>query len=390
MDNNNTTNKQQLHREFSLTTFAVDNATSIFLLTFMILLFGTRSYINMPKEASAVDMENLVTRPIEKEIKSISGVKDFTSTSQQDFANIIVEFNTDMDIDKALQEVKDAVDKADLPNDLPSDPDVSDINFSEIPIMTVNISGDLSVDELRNYAESLQEEIEALPEISEAEIKGALEREVQIDVDLPKMQALKLSFRDIESAIQQENITMSGGELQTGDMRRALRIVGEFKDVSEIENIIVKSERMQPVYLRDFAKVRMGFEERTSYARSDGLPVVSLDVIKRAGENLLIASDEIKEIVAQASKNKFPEELKVSIFNDLSIQTRDQVDNLQNSIISGVILVVIVLLFFLGFRNSLFYSFVDVDGYFDSQFDWVYLEYGGAVFADSLIGDVGG
>jgi len=370
MDNNNTTN--QLHREFSLTTFAVDNATSILLLTFMILLFGTRSYINMPKEAfpeiviptisvftvypgnSAVDMENLVTRPIEKEIKSISGVKDFTSTSQQDFANIIVEFGTDVDIDKALQEVKDAVDKADLPNDLPSDPEVSDINFSEIPIMTVNISGDLSVDELRNYAEYLQDEVEALPEISEAKIKGALEREVQIDVDLPKMQALKLSFRDIESSIQQENITMSGGELQTGDLRRALRIVGEFKDVSEIENIIVKSERMQPVYLRDFAKVRMGFEERTSYARSDGLPVVSLDVIKRAGENLLAASDKIKVIVEKAEKDKFPEELRVSLFNDLSIQTRDQVDNLQNSIISGVILVVLVLLFFLGFRNSLF------------------------------------
>ena len=370
MDKNNNTN--QIHREFSLTTFAVDNATSIFLLTFMILLFGTRSYINMPKEAfpeiviptisvftvypgnSAVDMENLVTRPIEKEIKSISGVKDFTSTSQQDFANIIVEFGTDIDIDKALQEVKDAVDKSELPNDLPNDPTVSDINFSEIPIMTVNISGNLSVDELRNYAEYLQDEIEGLSEISEAKIKGALEREVQIDVDLPKMQALKLNFRDIETAIAQENVTMSGGELKTGDLRRALRIVGEFKEVSEIENIIIKSERMQPVYLRDFADVRMGFEERTSYARSDGLPVVSLDVIKRAGENLLGASDKIKAIVEKASKDKFPEELKVSLFNDLSIQTRDQVDNLQNSIISGVILVVVILLFFLGFRNSLF------------------------------------
>ncbi len=369
MDNNST---KKIYREFSLTSLAVDNATSIFLLTFMILLFGTSSYNNMPKEAypeiviptisvfsvypgnSAVDMENLVTRPMEKEIKSITGIKDLTSTSQQDFTNIIVEFNTDIDVDKALQEVKDAVDKAELPNDLPSDPEVSDINFSELPIMSVNLSGDLSVDELRNYAEYLQDEIEKLPEISEAKIKGALEREVQIDMDLPKMQALKLSFYDVEQAIQQENITMSGGELQTGDFRRALRIVGEFRDVSEIENIIVKSERMQAIYLRDVASVRMGFEERTSYARSDGLPVVSLDVIKRAGENLLSASDKIKEIVEQATADKFPASLKVSIFNDLSVQTRDLVDNLQNSIISGVILVVVVLLFFLGFRNSLF------------------------------------
>jgi len=370
MDKDNNTN--QIHREFSLTTFAVDNATSIFLLAFMILVFGMQSYNSMPKEAypeiviptisvvgvypgnSAVDMENLVTRPIEKEVKSITGIKDLTSTSQQDFSSVIVEFGTDVDIEKALQEVKDAVDKAELPTDMPSDPDVSDINFSEIPIMTVNISGDLSVDELRNYAEFLQDEIEKLPEISEAIIKGALEREVQINVDLPKMQALKLSFRDIENAVMQENITMSGGELNTGKFRRALRIVGEFKDVEEIENIIIKSENRQPIYIRDVAKVKMGFEERSSYARSDGLPVVSLDVVKRSGENLLAASDQIKEIIDDAKANKLPESLKVSIFNDISIQTRDLVDNLQNSIISGVILVVLVLLFFLGFRNSLF------------------------------------
>ncbi len=363
---------KKIYREFSLTSLAVDNATSIFLLTFMILFFGFRSYNSMPKEAypeiviptisvftvypgnSAVDMENLVARPMEKEIKSITGIKNLTSTSQQDFANIIVEFDTDVEISEALQEVKDAVDKAELPNDLPNDPDVSDINFSEFPIMSVNISGDMTMDELRNYAEYLQDEIEQLSEISEAEIKGALDREVQIDVDLPKMQALKLSFYDIEQAIQQENITMSGGELKTGDLNRALRIVGEFKNVKEIENIIIKSERRQPIYLRDVAKVQMGFESRTSYARSDGLPVVSLDVVKRSGENLLAASDKIKAIVAKAKEDKFPEELNVSIFNDLSVQTRDLVDNLQNSIISGIILVVLVLLFFLGIRNSLF------------------------------------
>ncbi len=364
--------EKKVYREFPLTTWAVDNATSIFLLTFMILFFGLRSYVDMPKEAypeiviptisvytiypgnSAVDMENLVARPIEKEIKSISGIKKLTSNSQQDFSNIIVEFNTDVVVDKALQEVKDAVDKAELPTDLPRDPNISDINFSEFPIMTVNISGDMTMDELRNYSEYLQDEIETLTEISEAKIKGALEREVQIDVDLPKMQALKLSFRDIEQAIGQENLTMSGGELLTGEFNRALRIVGEFKNVREIENVIIKSERRQPIYLRDVAKVRMGFESRTSYARSNGLPVVSLDIIKRSGENLLAASDKIKAIVEDAKREKFPEELNVSLFNDLSIQTRDQVDNLQNSIISGVILVVVVLLFFLGFRNSLF------------------------------------
>ncbi|MEO1437843.1 MAG: efflux RND transporter permease subunit, partial [Bacteroidota bacterium] len=366
--------QKSLKREFGLTSLAVDNATSIILLTVMVILFGVRAYQAMPKEQypeivvprilintvyagnSASDIENLVTRPLEKEIKSITGVDKINSTSMQDFSSIIVEFSTSVSVSEALEDVKEAVDKArpDLPNDLTEEPAVEDINFAEFPILSVNISGDFTMDELRNYAEYLQDEIEALPEVSEAEMKGALEREVKIDLDLPAMQSLRVVFFDVETAIQEENITISGGEIATDDFKRALRVVGEFKTVKEIEDIIIKSERQSPIYLKDIATVTYGFQERKSYARSGGLPVVALDVVKRKGANLLDASDKIKAIVAEAKVDLLPEGLDVTLFNDQSVQTRSQVNNLENSIISGVILVVLVLLFFLGFRNALF------------------------------------
>lgn len=360
-------------RQFGLSSFAVDNATSIFLIAFMILLFGLVSYQSMPKEQfpevdlptvyintpyfgnSAEDIENLVTRPIEKELQSITGVKDIKSTSIQDYSVITAEFESDIDIDDAVKKVKDAVDKAKgaLPNDLDAEPTILDINLSEIPIVTVNVAGDYTNDELLNYAEYLEEQIEELDEISSVELKGDLDREVKVDVDLPKMEAVKVSFQDIQNAISSENITMSGGELVNNNFRRAVRIAGEFENVDEIRNLIVKSEDQRPIYLNDIASVTYGYAEKTSIARMDGLPVISLDVIKRSGENLLNASDRIKEIVEEA-RQKLPEDLNISLFNDQSVNTRNQVNNLENSIISGVILVTLVLLFFLGIRNASF------------------------------------
>ncbi len=361
-------------REFGLTSFAVDNRTSIFLLTFMILLFGVSGYQAMPKEAypeiswpqifvntpyfgnSAEDIENLITRPLEKELGGISEVKKITSNSMQDYSIITVEFDADIEMDDAARKTKDAVDKAkpELPNDMTMDPEVLEINFSEIPIMTVNLFGNFSNDELRNYGEYLQDKIEDIKEISAVNLKGALEREVKIDVDLPSMEAVQVSFTDIENAVRSENITMSGGEILSNDFRRTIRIIGEFESVKELEGMIIKNENNAPIYLRDIAKVYFGEKEKTSIARSDQLPVISLDVIKESGENLLIAAQKIKEEIKAAEDNVFPDKLEVSIFNDISIQTNDMVENLENSIISGVILVVVILLFFLGLRNAMF------------------------------------
>lgn len=366
-------NVQKKLRQFSLTSLAVDNATSIFILTLMIFLFGLQAYKSMPKEQfpdvslptvfintpyfgnSASEIENLVSRPIEKEIQSITGLKNVSSTSMQDYSVITAEFNADMKMEDAVRKVKDAVDKAkgELPTDLDEEPTVLEINTAEIPIMTVNMSGSFTMDELRGFAEFMEEQIEEVTEVSNVVIKGALEREVKIDVDLHKMQSLQITFRDLENAISMENMNMSAGEIINNDFRRAVRVMGQFKHVDEIRNVIVKSENQRAIYLRDIASVSYAFQDRTSYARSNNAPVVSLDVIKRKGENLLDASDKIKIVIDQA-KELLPDDLKISVFNDQSVYTRNEVSNLENSIISGVILVVLVLLFFLGLRNAAF------------------------------------
>jgi multidrug efflux pump subunit AcrB len=368
-----TQNKNSKLREFSISTWSVNNQITIFLLTAMIFIFGIISYQSIPKEQfpevtfptvyintpyfgnSAPDIEDLVTRPIEKEVQSVDGIKNITSTSVQDFSIIIAEFEADEDLDVAVRKVKDAVDKAksELPSDLDQEPTVSEINTSDIPIVSVNISGDYSPEQLRNYAEFVQEELENIPEVSEVVLKGAVEREVKVDLNLPQMESLAISYNDIENAISGENLTLSAGEVVNDNIRRAIRVVGQFNDVDEIRNLIVKNEKQRPVYLRDIAEVEFGFKDRTSIARSDGLPVISLDVIKKKGENLLFAADEIA-VVTEEVQAELPDDIKLSLFNDQSVNTRLQVNNLENSIISGVILVVLVLLFFLGLRNASF------------------------------------
>ena len=360
-------------REFGLSSFAVDNATSIFLVAFMIMLFGIQSYQAIPKEQfpdsslptvyvntpyfgnSAVEIENLISKPLEKEIEGISGLKNVTSTSIQDFSVILAEFESGFDISDAVRKVKDAVDvaKSELPNDLDQEPSVLEVKFSDFPIVTINVAGDYGPDELREYAEYLQDKIETVKEVNKVDLKGSQEKEVQINVDLAKMQSLQVSFGDINNAIGGENITMSGGELVNNGYKRALRIVGQYENMQEIENTIVKSENQRPIFLKDIAEVSYTYEDRTTYARADASPVISLDVIKRAGQNLLSASDKIK-VVLDDAKKILPDDLSITLFNDQSENTRNEVSNLENSIISGVILVVLVLLFFLGLRNAAF------------------------------------
>ncbi len=372
----NKQNEKPLSKEFGLTNLAVNNVTSVMILTLLIVVLGFNSYVSMPKEQfpeiviptiyvgtaypgnSPVDMENLVTRPIEKEIKSVNGVKDIKSTSVQDYSTVIVEFNADVKVEKALQDVKDAVDrsKSELPNDLPTDPGVRDVNLSNIPIMFINIAGNYDVEVLRKYAEYLQDEIEKLSEISEAPIRGTREREVKINADLYQMEARRVTFTDIENAIRAENVSISGGNLLVDEFRRSVRVVGEFTGKEEMQEIVVKNEDGNIVYLKDVAEVQVkdSFKERESYSRSSKLPVVTINIVKRSGENLLDASDKIKTIIEKAQKERFPADLEIFITNDQSKQTRADLSNLENSIISGVILVVLVLLFFMGLRNALF------------------------------------
>lgn len=362
-------------RDFSLTTWALKNTNTIFLAIIILGVFGFFSYRNMPKELfpeiviptvmvqtiypgnPPLDMENLITRELEKEIESVTGIKKMTSLSSQDVSNIFVEFNTNVDIKAALQDVKDAVDKAkkNLPDNMLDDPMVTDIDFSEFPIININLSGDYSVNELKNFAEYLEEEIETYTEISKVEITGITEKEVKVNVDQHKLDAYQLSFNDIDAAIRNENMSVSGGELKSGSTRRSVRIAGEFTSIKEIEDIIVKHEDQRIVYLRDVANVVFGFEEPTSFARLDDQPVVSLQVIKKGGENLLDATAKIFTLLDKSrADNAIPNDLRITITNDQSEQIKLQLTNLENSMIMGVIFVVFVLFFFLGTRNALF------------------------------------
>ncbi|GAB1451536.1 efflux RND transporter permease subunit [Draconibacterium sp.] len=366
--------KENKFKQFFATSWAIDNRTSIYVLAVFISVLGLMNYFAIPKEqfpqvvipyivvntaypgTSPEDIENLVTRPLENELKSISDVKNITSNSVPDFSSIIVEFDPDLSIETAKQRVRDAVDKAksELPTDLPNDPDIMDIDLSAMPVMFLNISGDFDLDKLKNYAEITQDKIEGLKEITRVDIVGALDREIQIDADIFKMQAAKVTFSDIERAVSMENVTISGGILTNNGVRNTVRIVGQFKDVETIRNIIVHSSSGAFVKLSDIAKINDGFEEQESFARLDGKNVITLNVIKKNGANLLDASDQIKDIVENLKKTQYPKGMDVTITGDQSLFTRNTLEELNNTIIIGFILVTIVLMFFMGFTNAFF------------------------------------
>jgi multidrug efflux pump subunit AcrB len=365
-------------KEFFATSWAIDNKISVYVLVFIIAIFGLINYYTIPKEqipeivipminvntfypgTSPADMENLVTRPLEKNLKSMSGVKKITSRSIQDMSAIIVEFNTGIEIKDAKQRVKDAVDKTkrDLPSDpLFVDPSVNEIDLSEIPIQYINLSGDIPLDRLKKYADDMQDRIESLSEITRVEIGGALTREIQVDVDMYKMKAASLTFRDIEQAVSLNNMTVSGGNIDLQNMSRSIRVVGEVTNIDEIKNIILSTSSGAVVKLRDIATVRDGFKRPENFARYNGKNVVTLNVIKKSGQNLLDASDKIKAIIADMQKTKLPSNLIVKVTGDQSRNTRNTVNELNNTIILGFIFVTIVLMFFMGLVNALFVAF---------------------------------
>jgi multidrug efflux pump subunit AcrB len=367
--------KKNNFKEFFATSWAIDNKTSIYVLAVFITLLGISSYRSIPKEqfpeiviptilvntvypgTSPEDMENLVTRPIEKQLKGIAGVKKITSNSLQDFSSIAIEFNTDVAVPEAKQRVKDAVDKSknDLPNNLLKDPGVMDIDFSEIPIMFIQISGNYDLDQLKKYAEVAQDRIESLNEITRVDVVGALEREIQINVDMYKAQASSITLTDIDRAIAAENLTISAGNISSFGMKRSIRVQGQFTNLDVMRNIVIKSASGASVYLKDVAEIKDTFKEQESFSRLNGQNVITLNVVKKSGRNLLEASDKIKNILHDDLINKeFPNDLKVTLTGEQSRYTRNTLEELNNTIIIGMILVTLVLMFFMGFTNAFF------------------------------------
>jgi multidrug efflux pump len=322
-------------KHFKPTTWSIKNKTAIYLLMLIVSGWGVFQFVTLPKEQfpdiviptiyvstsyvgnSPKDMENLVTRPIEKQIKSITGAKinKFTSTSQQDYSAIIVEFETDVKTDVALQKVKDAIDKAkqDLPTDLTQEPTAVEVNLSDQPIMYVNISGDYDQQRLKKFADDMKDKLEDLPELNRVDIVGAPEREFQINVNTYRMQSANITFDDIANAVKGENLDISGGLLDVGNMKRNLQLKGQFHTASDISQIIIRSPNGGgAVYLKDIATIKDTIKDRESYARLDGKNVVTLNIIKRSGENLIQSSDDVKEAVADMQLT-MPKDLHVVI-----------------------------------------------------------------------------
>lgn len=377
-----TDQQKKVDKEFKLSSWAINNKTTIYVLMVVIFFLGISAFLSMPRENfpeiketkiyissifpgnTAEDIEKLITDPLEDKLKSVSGVIEVTSTSQEDYSMIMVEFDEKISVDAAKQKVKDEVDSETSGEDWPTfngakvDPNIFELSMSEeFPILNINIQGDYPVDKLKEYGEYLQDEIEDLSEIKKVDIRGAQEREVEVAVDIYKMMAAKVSFQDIIGAIQNGNTTVSAGNLIASGQRRTIRVLGEIEKPGDLENFVVKSEKGNPIYLKDVAVIEFKDKEKITYAREFGEPVVMLDVKKRSGENMVAAAEKIQEIVKKAKDEVFPQNLKVTIANDQSSKTIGQVDDLVNNIIFGVILVVIVLMFFLGFKNALFVGF---------------------------------
>ncbi len=360
-------------KQFAISNFSLKNRITVVLIFLMLVILGIGAYNSLPKESypeieqstvfvgtpypgnSPTDIENLITRPIEKEINTISELKEIRSNSIQGYSTIVAEFDSGTDIEYAKSKVKDAVDKAkiNLPNDLPTEPDIYEISFSDFPVMSVTLSGNYSIEKLESYGEILKDELEKISDVSKVAISGVEEKEIAIMVNPFELEARNLSFSDIENSIKLENISVSGGNLLENDMRRSVRLIGEFKEISDIENIIISNRNNKVVFLKDIAKVEFGYKELESYTRLSGKPVISVDVSKRSGTNLLLLNDKVNEAIERI-KSFLPSDIDVIIVNNQSQNTKEQVSTLENSIFSGVILVVLVLMFFLGVRNALF------------------------------------
>ena len=365
---------QDIEKEFKPTSWAIDNKVAIYVAVAIISLAGIFTYISLPKEnfpevvfpqifvttlypgAAPKDIENLISKHIEKQVKSISGVKKITSNSVQDYSSVLIEFQTDVDVAEAKREVKDAVDRAlpDLPNDLKDDPTVMDVDISEMPIMYVNLSGDYDLQTLKRYAEQMQDRFESLVEIRRVDIVGALDREIQINVDLYKAARAGVALSDIQQAIGGENVIIPGGQVSVGGMKRSLSITGEYADATSMGNTVIGSTTGGKIYLKDIAEVIDSNKEQESFARLGNKNVVTLNIVKRNGENLINAADGIRAIIADYEANVLPKGLKVTVTADQSENTRVTLHDLINTIIIGFILVTIILMFFMGVTNAVF------------------------------------
>ncbi len=368
--------KEDKGTEFGLTTMSVGNRKTVYLIIAILLIGGISAYQNMSRESfpevkipkifvsvpypgnSPDIVKDKIIKPIEKELNTIKGVEDIEANALQDLGYLIVEFDFSISTKEAKDLVADAVSDAksdkNFAKDLPYEPSIKELDVNDMPVVNINLSGDFPVSVLNAKAEYLQDKIEALTEINEVAIRGVQDQKLKIEVKQDAAESKEVSVSDIEAAINNENVNVGAGSIKIDGVEHFVMLEGKFTSIEEIMGMVVKHDGDRDVYMYEVADVSFGDADTTSYARENGLPVVMLDVKKRAGANIIDAIDQIKEIVEEAQEDGNLAGVGVSFTNDQSDKIRSQVSNLENSIILGVILVVGVLLFFLGLRNALF------------------------------------
>ncbi|MDY6903230.1 MAG: efflux RND transporter permease subunit [Thermodesulfobacteriota bacterium] len=351
---------------------AIENRISVAVLAVIIFLVGIYSYMALPRESApditipyvfvstsyrgvaSEDIETSITIPIEKKLKNLDDVKEIHSVSAEGMSYISIEFLPGTDIDDVLQKVKNKVDEAqgDLPTDLENDPSVYEVNFSDMPIVVYSIAGAHSMRTLKKIADDLEDEIETITGVLEVEVTGTREREIRIEVDPDKLAYYRIPITAFQSVVPSENTNTTGGNVSLGDGRFQLRVPGEFETPEEVYGLVISTHNGRPIYLKDVATVVDGFKEETSRSRLDGRRSVNISVKKRSGENIIAIAETIDKLLAQQQKY-WPADITVTKLMDEADQIRDMVIDLENNILSGLFLVVVVLLFSLGFRNAL-------------------------------------
>ncbi|MFH1134825.1 MAG: efflux RND transporter permease subunit [Pseudomonadota bacterium] len=354
---------------------AIKRQMAVLALLVLLVIAGLYAYIVLPREShpditipyvfvtttyegvSPEDMETLITIPIERKLKGLSDTEEIQATSAEGISTVAVKFLPKVDIDDALQKVKDKVDQAmqDLPDDLPEDPYVQEVNFNEIPIIRVVLSGPFSLRRLKSFADDFEDKIESISGVLEARLSGGLEREIHVEFDLDRLAAYNLPFSNLINSVTKGNVNMPGGSMDIGEAKYLVRVPEDYKNPAEIFNIVAHSVGGKQIYLRDVAFIRDAYKDPQTRSRINGRTSVTLSVIKRSGENIVRICDDVKTAVEEM-RPLMPPDLEIDVTSDESKFVRQMVSDLENNILSGLILVLAVIVIFIGGRSALFIS----------------------------------
>jgi CzcA family heavy metal efflux pump len=356
-----------------LNQYALKRQITVLALLVIIVIAGLYCYVSLPRESfpditipyvfvtttyegvAPADMEELITIPIERKLKGIDDVEEIRSTSAEGLSTVAIKFLPKVNLDDALQKVRDKVDQAegDLPADLQDDPVIKEVNFSDMPVIRVVLSGPFSLRRLQNLAEDMQDRLESIAGVLEARLTGGLEREIHVEFDLDRVRAYNVPFSSIVGSVNNSNVNMPGGSMDIGEGKYLVRVPEDFEHPSEIFSIVAFVRDGKPVYLRDVATIKDAYKDPLTRSRINGKNSVTIGVLKRSGENIVRVTEEVKRVVNDMQP-ELPQTLQVDLTADQSNDVRLLVADLENNIISGLILVLAVIFFFIGGQSAVF------------------------------------